>query len=131
MRIGELSRRTGVTPRLLRYYEQQDLIAPQRSGNGYRTYTEEDVARVEQVAQMVRSGLPTRLVRAILDLEGVDSAELAATCSRSVALQLASALEEIEGRISCLTRSRDSIDDFLRRTERGGLVRSEVDAGRA
>ena len=131
MRIGELSRRTGVTPRLLRYYEQQGLIAAQRSGNGYRAYTEQDVAQVEQVAQMVRSGLPTRLVRAILDLEGVDSAELAAICSRSVAQQLASELEEIDGRISCLTRSRDTIDTFLRRTEHAGLAHPEADADRA
>lgn len=131
MRIGELSRRTGVTPRLLRYYEQQGLIAAQRSGNGYRAYTEQDVAQVEQVAQMVRSGLPTRLVRAILDLEGVDSAELAATCSRSVAQQLASELEEIDSRISCLTRSRDTIDTFLRRTEHGSLAHREADANGA
>lgn len=130
MRIGELSRRTGVTPRLLRYYEQQGLIAARRSGNGYRAYTETDVAQVEQVAQMVRSGLPTRLVRAILDLEGVDSAELAAICSRSVAEQLAAERDEIDGRISCLTRSRDTIDDFLRRTEHGGLAAPTAEADR-
>lgn len=117
MRIGELSRRTGVAPRLLRYYEQQGLIAAQRSHNGYRAYTEGDVARVEQVALMVRSGLPTKLVRAILDLEDLDSAELAATCSRDVAEKLAAELEEINGRISCLARSRDTIQNFLGRTE--------------
>ena len=44
MRIGELSRRTGVPERLLRYYEEQDLLHPQRLPSGYREYTEEDVA---------------------------------------------------------------------------------------
>ena len=34
MRIGELAERTGTSRRLLRYYEEQDLIAPDRSANG-------------------------------------------------------------------------------------------------
>ena len=38
MRIGELSRRTGVPARLLRYYEEQDLMHPERDSNGYRSY---------------------------------------------------------------------------------------------
>lgn len=129
MRIGELSRRTGVAPRLLRYYEQQGLITSCREGNGYRSYTEEDVSQVEQAARMVRSGLPTRLVRALLDLEGVRSTELAATCSRDVAEQLCRQLTEIESRIDCLSRSRDTVRDFLARTEHDGLL-DEAPSGR-
>ncbi len=117
MRIGELSRRTGVPARLLRYYEQQGLLEPARGSNGYRTYDEADVARATQVATMVRSGLPTRLVRAILDLEQVTAAELVPVCSRNVAEQLAAELAEIENRIGCLTRSRDTIRTFLTQTE--------------
>jgi MerR family regulatory protein len=36
LRIGELSRRTGVPTRMLRYYEEQDLLHPERDANGYR-----------------------------------------------------------------------------------------------
>ncbi|MBU3065355.1 MerR family DNA-binding transcriptional regulator [Nocardia sp. NEAU-G5] len=36
MRIGALSQRTQTSPRLLRYYEEQGLIVPRRSQNGYR-----------------------------------------------------------------------------------------------
>ncbi len=36
MRIGELSRLTGVSVRALRYYEEEGLIRPSRGGNGYR-----------------------------------------------------------------------------------------------
>jgi len=122
MKIGELSRRTGVAPRLLRYYEQQGLIAAARSDNGYRSYGEDDVARVERVALLVRSGVPTRLVRSILDLEGVRAPDLAAVCTRDVAEKLAAELHELDARISCLTRSRETIRGFLAATEHRELL---------
>jgi hypothetical protein len=39
MRIGELSRRTGVPTRMLRYYEEQDLLRPEQAANNYRCYS--------------------------------------------------------------------------------------------
>ena len=122
MKIGEISRRTGVAPRLLRYYEEQGLIASTRADNGYREYTEEDVAQVERVAGLVRAGMPTRLVRVILDIEGIGSAALAATCTRNLAEQLAAELTEIEGRIACLSKSRDTIHRFLTQTEHSSVL---------
>ncbi|WP_255303663.1 MerR family transcriptional regulator [Georgenia sp. 311] len=124
MKIGELAERTGVAPRLLRYYEQQGLIAAGRASNGYRTYSQDDVERVQRVAGLVRSGVPTRLVRAILDLEGIEAPERAATCSRGVAEQLAAELADLEDRIACLTRSRDTIRRFLEQTEHGAVLAS-------
>ncbi len=123
MRIGELASRTGVSTRLLRYYEQQGLLAPAREGNTYRTYDEDDVTRVTRIATLVRSGVPTRLVRQILDLEDADAAEeLAAVCPRGLAERLAGELAELEDRIACLTRSRDTLRAFLERTEHAALV---------
>ena len=43
MRIGELSRITGVSTRSLRYYEEQGLLVGERLPNGYRDYTPEAV----------------------------------------------------------------------------------------
>jgi hypothetical protein len=45
VRIGELSRRTRVSERLLRYYEEQGLLRPGRRPSGYREYGDADVAR--------------------------------------------------------------------------------------
>jgi DNA-binding transcriptional MerR regulator len=126
MKIGELASRTGVAPRLLRYYEQQGLIEAARSENGYRNYSEDDVTRVERVALLVRSGMPTRLVRAVLDLEGVRAPELAAACSRDVATQLAAELHELDARISCLARSRETIRRFLAGTAHRGVLEDDA-----
>jgi MerR family transcriptional regulator, copper efflux regulator len=38
MTIGETSRRSGWSPRMLRYLEQEGLVVPARSGSGYRRY---------------------------------------------------------------------------------------------
>src|SRR5690625_1820193 len=122
MRIGELARRTGVAPRLLRYYEEQGLITAQRAENGYREYSEADVAQVERVAGLVRAGMPTKLVRVVLDLAGIDSAELAATATRNPAAQRAAALGEIAGRSACLAKSRDTSPRFLPQTRHSSVL---------
>ena len=38
MAIGETSRRSGWSPRMLRYLEQEGLVVPARSDSGYRRY---------------------------------------------------------------------------------------------
>src|ERR1700691_1624244 len=65
MRIGELATRTGVSVRSLRYYEQQDLLAPERSLSGQRHFAESAVDRVQLIQQLYAAGLPSK---SILDL---------------------------------------------------------------
>jgi DNA-binding transcriptional MerR regulator len=127
MKIGELARRAGVSPRLVRYYEQQELLSPDREANGYRSYGEEHVERVIRIAGLVQSGLPTRLVKELLDLDDA-RAEQRPSCPRTVADMLATELDAIENRIACLSRSRDTIRDYLSRTEHAALL-SERAAG--
>lgn len=130
MKIGELARRTGVAPRLVRYYEQQGLLVADRAANGYRTYSEDDVERVSRVAGMVRAGIPTRLIKVLLDMEEASRSE-ASTCPRTVAEMLAAELVGIEDRIACLTRSRDTIRDVLVRTEHAALLSEAAATGTA
>ncbi len=71
MRIGELSRLTGVPARLLRCYEEQHLLHPERDSSGYRCYDHADVYRVRQIRGLLDSGLTTEIIRRILPfLEG-------------------------------------------------------------
>jgi MerR family transcriptional regulator, light-induced transcriptional regulator len=58
LRIGELARRTGVSPELLRAWEQRyGLLQPSRSAGGFRLYSEEDERRVRATTTLIGQGL--------------------------------------------------------------------------
>src|SRR5918992_2811187 len=53
LQIGEVADRTGVTQRTLRFYEERGLLKPpSRMEGGFRLYSEDDVARVEQIKRL-------------------------------------------------------------------------------
>ena len=57
-RIGEFARRVGVTPELLRAWEQRyGLLRPVRSSGGFRLYGEEDAERVARMRRALGEGL--------------------------------------------------------------------------
>lgn len=57
LRIGEVARRTGTTTALLRAWESRHgVLTPTRTAGGQRLYSEQDVARVRLVQQMVSEG---------------------------------------------------------------------------
>lgn len=81
MRIGDLSRRTGVSRRLLRYYEEQGLLRPVRLDNGYREYLEADVAAVHHIRAMLAAGLSTAVIAKVLHcVRGKDELRVPSGC---------------------------------------------------
>jgi hypothetical protein len=94
MRIGELSRRTGVPTRMLRYYEEQDLLHPERAANGYRRYSAAAVHRVQQIRGLLDAGLT--MARRSRRSSAVTGCAVVATrpsahsrCGRAIALSIA------------------------------------------
>ena len=58
LRIGELSRRTGVAVDTLRAWERRyGVLSPERSEGGYRLYTDADVVRVGAIQALIAEGL--------------------------------------------------------------------------
>ena len=58
LRIGELSRRLGVSDHVLRAWESRySLLEPVRSAGGFRLYSEADVLRVRRMQAYLASGL--------------------------------------------------------------------------
>ena len=66
VRISEVSRRTGVSIRSLRYYEQKRLLCPRRLENGYRDLDEEAIQRVHTIQMYLGLGLTTEQIEEIL-----------------------------------------------------------------
>jgi DNA-binding transcriptional MerR regulator len=54
LRIGDVARRAGTTPRTIRYYEELGLLpsAPERDAGQHRTYSEDDIQRLEQLMRL-------------------------------------------------------------------------------
>lgn len=67
MRIGELAARAGTTTRTLRYYESRGLLPARRTGNGYRTYDEDDVRLLAQIRTLQDFGFDLEETRPFVE----------------------------------------------------------------
>lgn len=73
--VTELAKDLGVTPRTIRFYEDQGLIAPQRAGNT-RVYSHRDRARMILILRGKRLGFTLRDIKEFLDLYVVDTTQV-------------------------------------------------------
>ncbi|GAB33294.1 HEAT repeat domain-containing protein [Gordonia otitidis] len=68
MLIGEVSRRSGVSVRMLRHYDRLGLVSPTtRTSGGYRDYSPDDIARLFRVIGLRALGVPLASMAALLD----------------------------------------------------------------
>lgn len=68
MRIGQLAKRTGVSPDTLRFYERLDLLDGHRRDNGYRDYPDSAIDRVEFIKLAQALGFTLAEIRSIAPL---------------------------------------------------------------
>lgn len=101
--ISDLAREFDVTPRAIRFYEDQGLLAPQRSGSR-RIYAKRDYVRLKLILRGKRLGLSLSEVAAMFDL--YDSA-------RDEKPQLTQFLAALAERREQLERQRADIDEML------------------
>ncbi|MEV0564824.1 MerR family transcriptional regulator [Dactylosporangium sp. NPDC050588] len=114
MKIGELSRRTGVSVRALRHYEDEGLLRPDRRSNGYRDFAEDAVDAVLQIRALIDSGLPVRIIREVLPyLDGPSETMPTRPCAYLLK-EVARQADLLERRIHSLTRNHDALVAYLR-----------------
>ena len=100
LRIGQLARRTGVSPELLRAWEQRyGLLQPTRTPGGFRLYSAADEARVQRMQRLVGGGLAAaQAARLVLsgDEPAPPTASPPATTLEDAAGDLAASLDRLD-----------------------------------
>lgn len=113
MRIGELARRTGVSVRSLRYYEEQGLLDSDRTPGGHREYAEKAVDRVVRIQVLYAAGLNSRVIDGILPCIHDDDGGPNESTTETLAAELRTERERIDRKIEDLLRSRDILDEVI------------------
>ena len=93
--IGELAERFGLETHVLRHWESEGLLAPERDAAGRRRYGEPDAYRVATIVASKAAGMRLDQIAAMLDGESVDRHRI-----------LDAHLADIDARIEALERSR-------------------------
>jgi DNA-binding transcriptional MerR regulator len=110
MRIGELSRRTGVSPRSLRYYEEQGLLTSSRSATGQRHYSDAEVERVSLIQQLFDAGMSSRVIATVLPC--VETPGDPGVVEGAFATMMRER-DRIDAEIARLIETRDALDVLL------------------
>ncbi|MFE7135686.1 MerR family transcriptional regulator [Streptomyces sp. NPDC057638] len=112
MKIGDLARETGVSPRLLRYYEEQGLLVPLRTPSGHRRYGEDAPEVVAHIRALLTAGLSTHVIRDVLPcVEGPGP-----SFHQCTAGTLRTQLAGLDGRIAGLMGAREALAGLLAST---------------
>lgn len=73
LRVGEVAKATGLTVRTLHHYDEIGLLVPsERSGAGYRLYSDGDVRRLYRILALRGMGFTLEEIAATLVREGED-----------------------------------------------------------
>jgi DNA-binding transcriptional MerR regulator len=121
LRIGELSRRSGVSPELLRAWERRyGLLEPSRSAGGLRLYSAADLDRVRAMQQHLADGLAAAEAAAL-------AAEPEPRADQAVAFSPAAAKRDLDASLSGFDEARaHAVLDRLLSTATLDSILSEV-----
>jgi DNA-binding transcriptional MerR regulator len=105
LRIGEVAKLLGVTPKTLRHYEEVGLLQqPERTEAGYRLYSADDLLRLHRIKRLQSLGLSLKQVGAVLGDKDHE---------RSLKSILETLLAEVEAEMRRLDERRERIKGLL------------------
>jgi len=108
MNIGEVSERSGLPPKTIRYYEDINLVRPMRSNNGYRSFRESDIHKLAFLGRARALGFSIEDCRTLMDLyedETRESAQVKAVAKEH--------LSQIDNKIAQLKSMRETLSHLV------------------
>lgn len=72
MTIKEVEEQLGLPRATIRFYEKEQLLTPQRNGNAYRVYSEDDIVALKKIKLLRYLDFSVEEIRNILDLKADD-----------------------------------------------------------
>ncbi|MAA99927.1 MAG: MerR family transcriptional regulator [Stappia sp.] len=111
MQIGEISERSGVSVRMLRYYEAEGLLTPHRRDSGYRDYSDADLEEACRIRQLADAGLTIDAMRDLLPC--IISPEPRFDPCENLRARLSGELEKLDRKLEDIGRSRDLIAGYI------------------
>ncbi|BBY55380.1 MerR family transcriptional regulator [Mycolicibacillus koreensis] len=76
---------SGIAPQTLRLYERRGLVSPARTDGGTRRYSDDDLLRLERIAELVNEGVNLAGIGHILSLESKNAQLMSAYTALEVA----------------------------------------------
>lgn len=122
MRIGELAKRTGVSERSLRYYEEQGLLVSGRTPGGHRDYPDRAVDRVIHIQELYAAGLSSKKIALILPCMRDADGRANERATPELVDELRTERDRIDRTIADLLRSRGVLDEVIDRAADGLAV---------
>lgn len=114
LRIGEVARRTGLTTRTLRHYDELGLLVPSgRTEGDYRMYTLDDVQRLLAIQHLKSLGLGLTEIGAALDDPGFDASATLRRHIEAVEDRIAAEQDLLRRLTSLLASPHDDWDAVL------------------
>jgi DNA-binding transcriptional MerR regulator len=115
--IGEICRRTGCTPRTIRHYEAEGLLAPLSiTAGGRKIYGGEVVSIIDTAQVLKRIGYSIKDIRSILSLAKSENTR-DRKLTRKLRKMLSSSIPQIQSEIKLLTSAQDKIAGLLEKTK--------------
>ena len=72
IQIGELAKKTRVTPRTIKHYEDKGLLKPfKKTRGGFRLYQNDKVKLVERIRQLKKAGFSLKEVKEMKEIDGI------------------------------------------------------------
>ncbi|WP_173912174.1 MerR family transcriptional regulator [Acinetobacter sp. Marseille-Q1618] len=114
MYLAKVAKLTQISPRMLRYYEEQGLIFPKRTAKNYRIYNTSDVQTILKIKVLNDAGITLDDIRVLLPCFDIEQQNF--LLCPVVKAKLEQEIEKLTQQLARLTHSHTLLISFLEKS---------------